>query len=266
MLIRHAKFVIGCYYTRTKSDQEGKEQLNDHEREINNRPRIRSHLPTTRAGIHLPSKPRERTCGELLDVRRHHGRLLLWRVPPVPVPAAGAGSVSRRGRSGAAITYAGACTAAGLGVEMLVVGRLEAREAAHLRRAEELTIKGGRLPHARRSKAQHFGLLRRRVAGDGGGRDRIFRRGDRGRWGKARKGAFFIGFLEGKRTSESRRKTKAAVVACLFLESIAATTAAARTNTRLCLLSHCYKYAPGACEIRIWFHHDDFKLVLTLDF
>jgi hypothetical protein len=186
------------------------------------------------------------------------------------VPAAGAGSVSRRGRSGAAISSAGSCAAAGLGVELLVVGRLEAREAAHLRRAEELTIKGGRLPHARRSKAQHFGLLRRGVVGDGGGRDRIFRRGIEGGGGKRGKVRFLLCFWKGselaKAAGRGRPPEFGVVVACLFLESIAATTAAARTNTRLCLLSHCYKYAPGACEIRIWFHHDDFKLVLTLDF
>jgi hypothetical protein len=94
--------------------------------------------------------------------------------------------------------------------------------------------------------------------------------GIEGGGGKRGKVRFLLCFWKGselaKAAGRGRPPEFGVVVACLFLESIAATTAAARTNTRLCLLSHCYKYAPGACEIRIWFHHDDFKLVLTLDF
>jgi hypothetical protein len=53
--------------------------------------------------------------------------------------------------------------------------------------------------------------------------------GGGGKRGEARKGAFFIGFLEGEAKAAGRgRPPDSGVVACLFLESIAATKAAAQ--------------------------------------
>jgi len=113
------------------SDQACPVRLNHHAGEINHRAGIRTHPPATSARrdpvqstqptthppqavehVNSASSTTSRTCGELLDARRRHGRLLQVRVPaPAPVPAdagAGAGSVRRGGSGRAAAVPTGA--------------------------------------------------------------------------------------------------------------------------------------------------------------